>query len=165
MFRFAERLMGMNEGVWQRHANPWSVWSRFTVLPLLVLAIWSRVWLGGWALLPIGAALAWTWLNPRVFAPVTRFDGWAQRAVLGERVFLHNRGAVAAHHVVWARVLAALSLPGAVLMGWGLWALAPLATLCGTVLTMLPKVWFCDRMVWLYQDFLADDPARKPGDI
>jgi hypothetical protein len=27
-----------------RHANPVSVWTRFAVLPLLALAVWSREW-------------------------------------------------------------------------------------------------------------------------
>jgi hypothetical protein len=51
VFRSLERLMAMDDGVWRRHANPWSGWTRVTVLPILVLAIWSRVWIGWWALL------------------------------------------------------------------------------------------------------------------
>ena len=46
----AERLMGMSDAVWARHANLWSVYTRFTVLPLLVMAIWSRAWIGWWVL-------------------------------------------------------------------------------------------------------------------
>jgi len=47
LFRMAERLMAMDDAVWMRHANPASVWSRIvTPLPLLPLAVWSRVWLG-----------------------------------------------------------------------------------------------------------------------
>jgi hypothetical protein len=49
VFRSLERLMAMDDRVWRRHANPWSGWTRVTVLPLLVLAIWSRVWIGWWA--------------------------------------------------------------------------------------------------------------------
>jgi hypothetical protein len=34
----------MGDEAWLRHANPWSGWTRFaTVLPLLSLAVWSRV--------------------------------------------------------------------------------------------------------------------------
>jgi len=164
VFRGAERLMGMDDAVWRRHANPWSVWTRFTVLPLIVLAIWSRVWLGWFCLVPLVLALFWAWWNPRAFAPAGDLDNWASRAVLGERVFLHNRGGVADHHVAWARVLAAMSFPGLLLLVWGLWALDPLAAICGTILTVLPKVWFCDRMVWLYQDWLRDT-GKDLGDV
>ncbi len=35
------RAFAMSDEVWALHTNPWSVWTRFTVLPLLVLAIWT----------------------------------------------------------------------------------------------------------------------------
>jgi hypothetical protein len=60
----------MTDEAWQRHANLWSVWTRFAAIPLMILAIWSRVWLGWWSPVPIAAVIAWLWLNPRVFAPV-----------------------------------------------------------------------------------------------
>jgi len=49
---------GMSDGVWMRHANPWSFATRVPVLPLLVLAIWSRAWWGAWALVPVAAILS-----------------------------------------------------------------------------------------------------------
>ena len=36
----------LNDKNWMKHANPWSVWTRYSVLPLIVLAFWSRVWIG-----------------------------------------------------------------------------------------------------------------------
>ena len=57
----------MTDDVWARHANPWSVWTRYMALPLLIMAIWSRVWLGWGSLMPIAIVLLWIWLNPRVF--------------------------------------------------------------------------------------------------
>ncbi len=65
--RMIVRVFAMNDEVWARHANPWSVWTRFTILPLLVAAIWSRQWIGWWAALPSVALVIWTWLNPRLF--------------------------------------------------------------------------------------------------
>ena len=73
IFRGAERLMGMNDETWERHANPLSVYSRFSCLPLIVAAIWSRVWLGWWALAPLALAIGWTFINPRLFpAPLDK---------------------------------------------------------------------------------------------
>ncbi|MGZ5363368.1 MAG: DUF6653 family protein [Mycobacterium sp.] len=51
---------------------------------LLVLAIWSRVWIGWWCLVPVGVVVVWTLVNPRVFPVPRTLDSWASRAVLGE---------------------------------------------------------------------------------
>jgi hypothetical protein len=40
------KLFGPEGERWMRHANPVSVWTRFAVLPLLALAVWSREWIG-----------------------------------------------------------------------------------------------------------------------
>jgi hypothetical protein len=57
-------LLQMEDQDWQRHTNHWSFWTRYLSLPLLVLAGWSRLWLGWWALVPVGLALFWLWVNP-----------------------------------------------------------------------------------------------------
>jgi len=53
IFKVSEKLMGMDDAAWKRHANPWSVYTRFTCLPFIVLALWSRVWLGWWCSLSV----------------------------------------------------------------------------------------------------------------
>jgi hypothetical protein len=40
------KLFGLEGDAWMRHANPVSVWTRFAVLPLGALAVWSRQWIG-----------------------------------------------------------------------------------------------------------------------
>lgn len=153
IFDAAERLMGTTDATWQRHANPWSVWTRFSVLPLIVLAIWSRVWLGWWALPVIALTCGWAWWNPRAFDPPRQMTGWPSHGVLGEYVFLHHRDRVAAHHIRAAQILGWMSLPGVVWMAWGLWVMDPVAAGVGMVLAVVPKLWFVDRMVWVYHDF------------
>lgn len=37
---------------WMKHSNPWSVWTRYSVLPIIVIAFWSRLWIGWWCLIP-----------------------------------------------------------------------------------------------------------------
>lgn len=164
MFRAAERLMAMDDAAWARHANPWSGATRFTVLPLLVFAVWSRVWIEWWCLLPLALGLAWTWANPRLFPVPRTLDHWMSRAVLGERIFLEHRADVPEHHHRAAKLLAWASLPGLLILIWGLWTLWWEGAIFGTVLAILPKVWFCDRMVWLHDDWVRAGRA-VPGRV
>mgnify|MGYP003641824221 CR=1 FL=1 len=160
----AERLMGMDDKVWLRHANPWSGWTRMaTALPLLGLAIWSRVWLGWWALIAVGLALLWIWVNPRAFPPPKTIDNWMSKGVYGERIYLAHRSELAAHHRRAAAVLSWLSLPGLIIMAWGLWAFWWEGAIFGTLLAMLPKIWFVDRMVWIFEDWQGAGRAL-PGE-
>ena len=69
--------MSMDGTAWRRHANPWSVYSRTTVLPLFALAVWSRVWIGRWSLAVIACVIAGKRLNPRLFQMQRHQDGWA----------------------------------------------------------------------------------------
>ena len=41
LLQFIAALFRMDERVWERHANPLSVWSRFATFPLILLALWS----------------------------------------------------------------------------------------------------------------------------
>ena len=45
-------LFGLEGDSWMKHANPASVWTRFSVLSILALAVWSRDWIGAWSLIP-----------------------------------------------------------------------------------------------------------------
>lgn len=155
VYNLAERAFAMSDSVWRRHANPLSGLTRlWTCLPLLVLAIWSRVWFGWWALPLTALALLWIWLNPRVFPEPQDFKSWMSRAVFGERVWIDHRHDLPDHHQRMVHVLTWLSLPGAVVMIIGLVFLWWDWTLFGMAMTMVPKVWFCDRMVWILDDWL-----------
>ena len=65
--------------------------SRFTVLPLFALAVWSRVWIGWWAVLVVALVCVWAWWNPRAFPPPSSTDTWAAKGTFGERVFLNRK--------------------------------------------------------------------------
>ncbi|MBX3553855.1 MAG: hypothetical protein KF697_15500, partial [Pseudolabrys sp.] len=88
LMQFVAALFRMDERVWERHANPVSVWTRFATFPLLMLALWSVHWIGWYCLIPLAVLAAWLWLNPRIFPPPASTQSWASRAVLGERVYL-----------------------------------------------------------------------------
>ena len=56
------------------------------------------------------------------------------------------------------------SVPGVVFLGLCLWQLRMDWTVFGMLLAVLPKVWFVDRMVWAYQDWLSDH-GKELGDV
>lgn len=149
--RLAERLMMMDETAWERHANPLSLWTRVPILPLLSLSIYARVWIGWWVLLPLALLMIWTVLNPRAFPRPTRKDTWAYRGVAGERVWLARKTApIPAEFARMAHILTAISAVGVAILVYGLVMLEPWPTIAGTLLAFLGKLWFVDRMVWLY---------------
>ena len=159
LFKASERLMAMDDAAWARHANPWSVWSRFSCLPLLALAMWSRAWIDWWALVPLALALLWTWYNPRAFGPPATTDTWASKGTFGERVFLNRKAIpVPGHHARATRCLTIVSAAGAAILVYGLVVLSAWATICGLVVTVGAKAWLVDRMVWLYEDMKDDAP-------
>lgn len=149
--RLSERAMAMDEATWARHANPWSGWTRIATLPLFALAVWSRVWLGWWALVPVALVMLWTWINPRLFPPPRDHDAWMTRGVLGERIWLARRTTpIPRHHEKAAQLLAAAAGLGLIPLAAGLILLDPGLTLGGLAISMGGKLWFLDRMVWLH---------------
>jgi len=156
------KAFAMNDATWRRHANPWSVWTRVATLPLWVLAVWSRVWLGVWALGPVIVLAFWTWVNPRLFPVPDATNNWASKGVMGERIWLNrDRVPIPRHHWLVPHLLLALTLLGSVLLIWGLVELAPWPTMLGMALVFLGKLWFVDRMAWLYEDMKNATPEYR----
>jgi Family of unknown function (DUF6653) len=150
--------MGMNEATWIRHASAWSVWTRFVILPLLVFSIWARVWLGWWCLVPFAILIVWTRVNPRAFPPPKTTKRWEARAVMGERVWLARKETpIPKHHARMAMLLSSMAGTGLPFLVYGLWAYEIWATGLGVVLTIVFKMWFLDRMVWLFDDMAREN--------
>ena len=140
----------MSELAWRRHANPWSVWTRFAALPLLVAAIWSRVWFGWWALAPVAVVMLWLWRNPHAFAPIDEPVAWSSRGIYGERLWLGDRSAMPAGFAVVQRIWVLGALAGLGLLGWGLIALQPWPAVFGMVLIVYGQLWRIDRLGMFY---------------
>lgn len=151
--RKLSKLYKLDDKAWQRHANPWSVWSRNTVLPLLIAAFWSREWLGYWSIVPIVAAIVWTIINPHIFSSPAVYSSWASKCVLGERVWLNrDKVSIPAYHLRVPHLLSGVAAIGALLVIVGVILLHPFMTLLGAAFVYGGKLWFLDRMVWLYED-------------
>jgi hypothetical protein len=153
MERKLAELFKLTDENWLKHANPWSVGTRYSVLPLIVAAFWSRVWLGWWCLIPAGFVLIWLFLNPVLFSKPQSTDNWASKSVLGERVYLNrDQIAIPRHHQALPPFLNAIAGLGMILAMWGSVALNGWLAILGITLAYLGKSWYLDRMVWLYED-------------
>lgn len=142
-----------DDASWLKHTNPWSIWTRFATLPFIILAIWSRVWIGWYCLIPIILLIIWVFINPTLFKAPKNFDSWGSRAVLGEQIYLNrSEKPIPKHHAFAALILTVLQSISGLILGYGLWKLDLYSTIYGASTIYLSKMWFLDRMVWLHQD-------------
>ena|SRR5690625_3710926 len=87
------------------------------------------------------------------FSEPDSMDSWATKGTLGERVWLNrDKVPVPEHHRRVPNILSAVSAAGSVFVIWGVVTLEIWPTLFGAVTIYLGKLWFVDRMVWLYHD-------------
>ncbi len=162
IFKKAQSLMSMTEESWARHSNPLSVYSRFTCLPLLSLSIWSREYIGAYSLILIAISLFWIWYNPRAFSPPASTDNWASKGTFGERIFLQQDFvSIPEHHIKMANFLSGLSGAGLPVFLYGLYINDLWIIAFGNFLLVFPKLWFIDRMVWIYEDMKNTNPEYQ----
>ena len=156
--RLAE-VFNLTDENWMKHANPVSVWTRYSVLPLIMLAIWSRIWLGWWSAAPVCLSLVWMFFNPVIFTRPHSTKNWASKAVLGERVYLNrDKISLPSHHDTrFFNLLNALAGVGLVLAIYASITYSFWEAVTGLLLAYLGKSWFLDRMVWLYEDMKRDN--------
>ena len=145
------KAFGMSDEAWRRHANPWSVYTRFAAIPAMILAVWSRVWLGWWALVPVGVVVVWLWLNPHVFPAVTTPRSWAAKGIYGEKLWLLEPARVPPGYRTVLRWLIAPGACGFVVLVWGLVRLQIWPTMFGATLIVLAQLWRIDRMGLLWE--------------
>jgi hypothetical protein len=154
------RLFGLTGDHWNRHANPWSVWTRFAVLPLLTLAAWSRVWIGWWAV-PAGVAvLAFMMVQPLLSPPPRSTRSWPSKGVLGERIASERSPSDLPPQFGTSRVptvTIAWQVLGLTILVVGVVRL--LLTVAGLAIVQCAKAWFIDRAVLLFEDMKTRDPA------
>ncbi|RXK02123.1 DUF6653 family protein [Halarcobacter ebronensis] len=157
------KLFQLNDERWMRHANPLSVWTRYSVLPIIILSFWSRYYLGWWSLFFIFISILWMFLNPIIFSKPKSTKNWASKSVLGERIYL-NRDNIEIpkhHHTMLYSFLNIISLLGIAICIYAIIYYSFWAALLGISLTYLSKSWFLDRMVWLYEDMKDSNKEFK----
>lgn len=149
------RAVGMTDEAWKRHANPWSVWTRFAAIPLMMLAIWSRTWIGWWSLVPVALVVVWLIVNPHAFPAVERPSSWAAKGIYGEKMWLRDRSLVSGDHRKVQRLLIGVGSAGFALLAWGLVALEVWPAVFGATLIVLGQLWRIDRLGQLYEQHRA----------
>ncbi|NVK36110.1 MAG: hypothetical protein HWE23_16620 [Rhodobacteraceae bacterium] len=155
--------VGMSAETWQRHASPWSVYTRMATLPLLLLALWSHVWIGiGLSSIAVGLVIVWLWLNPRLFPAPKNKETWAAKATFGERVWL-NRGRVPipAGEAKTALLLSVVAGVGFMSATYGAITTNLLLALTGMIVTYAGKLVFLNRMVLLYDAMRDAHPLYR----
>lgn len=153
-------LFGLHGDTWMRHANPWSVGTRFSCLSLLAIACWSRTWISWFSLIPIVLATVWMFLNPRLFGIPTSTRNWFSKAVFGERIWADRTSAELPQQFKspMPNLANAYSSIGLASLTAGLFILNVWLVIAGLVITHGGKVWYLDRMVLLYEDMKQRDP-------
>lgn len=125
--------------IWRRHANRWSVYTRFAAIPAAIAAGWSRVWLDWWAIAPIGSVALWLIVNPFIFKPIDTPAHWIEKGILGERLWLERSEAAAVYK--WSlRMLLLLGFVGLVGMIAGIVALNLWLAIGGALVVMVAQV-------------------------
>jgi hypothetical protein len=151
---------------WLKHANPWSVWTRYSVLPIIVLAFWSRLWIGWWCLIPGVLSILWMFFNPVVFKKPKSTKNWASKAVMGERVYLNrdNIEIPEIHDTPLHVILNSISSIGLLIAIWATVVYSILGAVFGISLAYLGKSWYLDRMVWLFEEMKNHNDEYKSWD-
>lgn len=105
----------------------------------------------------------WAAVNPTLFPPPRSPDNWASKAVLGELVWSRRRTTpVPRRHRVAPWLLTGLNAAGLPPLGRGLVTMDGPLAVTGLAVHMSGKLWFLDRMVWLYEG-VAGGRTGTPG--
>jgi hypothetical protein len=160
------RMAGMSEQAWTRHANPWSVWTRFAAIPLVILSIWSRTWIGWWALAPLALVILWLWWNPRAFSPIDKPTAWSSKGIYGERLWVRDRSCMPVGFTVVQRFWIVGTVAGAALLVWGLVTLEVWPTVFGATLVVYGQLWRIDRLGIVYDQVTSgsSQDAAEPAE-
>lgn len=142
-------LAAAEETFWERHSNPKSGWSRVTVLPVLLYAVYDRRWRLA------GAAVVFTALNPLLFAPPATDDAWMTRAVLAERWWTSEQGNPVLG-LSYPNVCNALNVPVSAYAFIAAYRRQPVRAALAGLASMALKLWYVGALVRRYEAATAE---------
>ena len=125
---------------------------------ILILAIWSRVWIDWYSLIPIILLIIWLKMNPTLFKTPQNLDNWGSKSVLSERYWSERKmKPVPKQHNTPVLILTILQAIGGIILIVGLWKLDISLIIIGTIIIYMAKMWFLDRMVWIFENMKNED--------
>lgn len=128
----------LSEKAWDRHANPWSGWTRVLSMPLLAVGLYfHNFWI-------LGATLVWLIINPVLFPKSQKRDNWMSKGVLGEQIYYRDGKKFKKD---LPTLLNILNIPIFAAFLYFSWQQDITAMIFSGLLTMTIKFWFIDRMV------------------
>jgi len=134
---------------WEKHANPWSAWTRIGAAPFLYVAIW-------FSSIPLFILVViWYVINPFIFPKPKTHDSWASKGVLGEQLWTRKVGK---DFNLFLQILTGAFFIPSLYLTWvnDFWPALYTATLA-----FIFKVWFVDRMRFLYELRKKDKANKK----
>lgn len=153
MGKTSKQVMAKAETIWQRHAHPIGNWSGILIVPFLALAVWGRIWFGCWALIPLILTLIWIWLNVRIFLVPKRKNNWMSKGMMGEHVWDARKTIpIPPQHAKMVALLNSFLGIGFIPFAMGFYQLDVWMVITSTATTATVKLWFLDRLAWLFDD-------------
>ena len=137
------------EFLWERHANPWSGWTRVFAFPVLVYAILTR------RRRLLVAAVAAIAVNPVVIPQPDDARAWTSDVIQAERYWVDH-----GKHGALLRSLDAATLPVTVAALYAAYRRKPKSTAVLTALSMALKFAFVNALVRHYAA-ATDQPATS----
>ena len=118
-----------------------------------MVAIWSKEWINIWCLIPISLLILWTIINPKFFSKPKSTNNWSSKSVLGEKIWANrNEIPVPNRHKNMVTILTVIQFIGVITLTIGLYRLNLWQTVAGIICVYFGKIWFLDRMVWIFED-------------
>jgi hypothetical protein len=104
---------------------------------MIIVSIWSRLWLDWYCLIPLAISIVWTYYNPRAFRKPKTTKGWCSKGVFGERVWIdRKKKPIPKHHATAAIVLSVISALGLPFLVYGVYYYEFWITILGLVITI-----------------------------
>lgn len=130
----------LSEKTWEKHANPWSGWTRVLSMPGLALGLYlHNFWI-------LGAVVVWLIVNPMLFPKPKSVDNWMSKGVLGEQLYYKDGKKLMKD---LPTLLNILNIPTFAAFLYFSWQQELIPMILAGLLTMTIKFWFIDRMALL----------------